>query len=206
MSYSTIKLLFPSCLSLSFPLSNCHSLQPHIYSPIISSLLLVSSPKYTTFSLHVSHSASLSPICYPFYLPFGFPCTIIFSLSLPSHAFLPSSFSFCCSVLPPYLCLSLSLLPQSSFPRGYYLSRRQICPIINLISSLSLTLSLIHTLTHTYTGCYCIQPPRHTHLFSVSHIHRGVSTNTFTLAQKTPPYFGLLHCRFHCLSTHTHTH
>lgn len=146
MSYSTIKLLSHSCLSLSFHLSNCHSLQPHIFSPIISSLLLIASPQYTTFSLHVSHSASQSPISYPFYLPFSFLCTIIFSLSLPSHAFLPSSFSFCCSVLSPYLCLSLSLLPQSSFPRGYYLSRRQICPIINLISSLS----LLHSLSYTH--------------------------------------------------------
>lgn len=41
--------------------------------------------------------------------------------------------------LPP---LSLSLLPLSSVPRGYYLSRRQICPIINLISSFSFSQSL----------------------------------------------------------------
>lgn len=36
--------------------------------------------------------------------------------------------------LPP---LSLFLLPLSSVPRGYYLSRRQICPIIKLIPSFS---------------------------------------------------------------------
>lgn len=72
------------------------------------------------------------------------PCHLFAALFTSNFTFLALSVIFLSPVLlnslfpsPP---LSLPLLPLSSVPRGYYLSRRQICPIINLISASSLPL------------------------------------------------------------------
>lgn len=74
------------------------------------------------------------------------PCHLSAALFTSNFTFLALSVIFLSALLlnslfplPP---LSLSLLPLSSVPRGYYLSRRQICPIINLISSFSFSQSL----------------------------------------------------------------
>lgn len=144
-------------------------------------------------------------LCIPFFLsvtsllPFLPPVLLpwlchLFSLSSLSCFF--TIFYFLLLFRSPSVSLpfSLSLVPLSSFPRGYYLSRRQICPIINLISSFSLF--------HTFTYWVLLHP----HLLSVSHIHRSKSTNKFTQAHKQSPHFALLHCLFNFLPTHTHIH
>lgn len=136
--------LFPACFSLSLNQFFSH------FNVIFSPLLF----KHSSLSPHPLSVQSTQPLCHLSATLFTFYFTFVALSSFPSHAFfLPFSFSFCCSVLPPYLRRSLSLLPLSSVPRGYYLSRRQICPIINLISSFShlYSLSLSRSLTHSHT-------------------------------------------------------
>lgn len=104
------------------------------------------------------------------------------------HAFLPT-------FLPPVDLLfrsfsfTFSLCPPSSFPRGYYLSQRQICPIINPFSSLSRSLSFSHAHSHTRT---------HTSVYR----DRSRGTNTFTQTQ-TLLFFTVYFTQSH---TQTHTH
>lgn len=146
------------------------------------------------FLTQVHHTLSLSvqfclPVTSRLTFHFTFPTPSSFSLSHPSHAFLaiflfPLLFCSLCLSLP----FSLSSLPLSSVPRGYYLSRRQICPIINLISSFSLPLPLSrsHLLCRAHT-----QQPAHKH----------ICTST---KKKTPPCF--LFSTVYCLPTHTRSH
>lgn len=113
------KLLFPSHPSQALLQSNFLILQPHIFLAVISALLPVSSPKSNTFSHCVCNSASVTSLL-PFLPLISFLDPIILSLSLLSHNFLTSSFSF------PLLCspslslpLSLSLFAPSVFsPQG----------------------------------------------------------------------------------------
>lgn len=137
-----------------------------------------------------------------FMLPF-LPPILLFCL----HHF-PSLFSFMllchllfflrCSVLPLYLCFSPSLLPLSSFPRGYYLSRRQICPIINLISP---TLSLLRTQIWgfpAFTAAHTPSSHRYTEAEAQIQLHRHKKTTSLffssSLSISLPP------------NTHTHIH
>lgn len=149
----------PSPLYLSFTHILFFFYSNLIFCAIIWTLNPVFLLKYRTLALSV-------PFCLPvtsrLTFHFTFPTPSSFSFSHPSHAFLaiflfPLLFCSLCLSLP----FSLSLLPLSSVPRGYYLSRRQICPIINLISSFSLPLPLSrsHLLCRAHT-----QQPEHKHI------------------------------------------
>lgn len=93
--------------------------------------------------------------------------------------------------LPP---LSLSLLPLSSVPRGYYLSRRQICPIINLISSFSFSQPLqlprsspqFYRHTEAKAGKNTFPLLTHTHFLFLSHCKKPIMHTSSLLPSFSP--------------------
>lgn len=174
--------LLPACFSLSlnqfFPTSTSYFLLYYLSTPPYLLTLSLCNP----LNLSVTSPLPFLPPISLLWLYHPFPLMLFF---------LPFSFSFCCSVLPPYLRRSLSLLPLSSVPRGYYLSRRQICPIINLISSFShlYSLSLALLLTHIHRSITKMHPhkQKNASLFCSSSLSISSPRNIHTFTHHPSP-------------------
>lgn len=156
----------------------CHSLQPPIFSSIISAFLPIVSRTHHSLPLCI-FLFLLSPLHNPFTSRFASFSPLSFLLPPISHPF-PIIFFI--------QILSLSFLPLSLFPRGYYLSRSQICPIINLISALCASYA------QTRSSCIHLSPQTRT-------FHFCLSLNT-SKHQNLPILLVL--SLFHCIRAHTY--